>query len=295
MNRLRLSLLIALTLLVCGASNFGPIAASRLRSSGGGSGFDPETDTWISRVNAAGGTYEADSKALADALIIALKAKSYEAKIVYLLPLLGSNLAAARVPLRDSIGVGIAGNSNFVDGDFSQATGLQGNGSTKILDSKIKPSQLGTSFRGGIGYWETNMNLSGHVEPIGCYSSGGGERFVLDLRSTPFKAFRFGDPSPNVSDPTTPTNGHYYGNRSGTTDLRIYFNGALLATQTGTNGTTGFSDTTMGICGSRGTASDGPWPGRCAAAYFTDGTMSDADVADFHTMLDTYLITPTGR
>jgi hypothetical protein len=37
------------------------------------------------------------------------------------------------------------------------------------------------------------------------------------------------------------------------------------------------------------------WKGRCAVAYATDGTLSGTEVADLHTLLDTYLITPTGR
>jgi hypothetical protein len=100
-----------------------------------GDSLDPETIVWRDRAIAAGGTFEADSITIADALIKAIKASTFNDKIKYLIPYLGGNLATARVPLRDSLNVGIAGNLNsaFVDGDFSQSTGLQGDGSTKAL------------------------------------------------------------------------------------------------------------------------------------------------------------------
>ena len=36
-------------------------------------------------------------------------------------------------------------------------------------------------------------------------------------------------------------------------------------------------------------------PIRCGAWYATDGTLTDAEVADIYAFLQQYLITPTGR
>jgi len=256
--------------------------------------LDPETLTWRSRVNAAGGTFETNSVALADALIVQLKTKSYESKIKYLLPLLGSNLAAARVPLRDTLGVGIATNTNFVDANFSQATGLQGNGTSRYLDLLIKPSQLGTGSNGGIGYWEKSVSFSGTgVEPIGVYGVAASTRFVIDLRSA-VRNFRWGTASNGAGDTTAAGNGHYYGQRSSATLRRLYFNGSTLASNTTSDAAAGTAEFNIRLLGCY-TGSSTYWAGRCAVAYLTDGTLSDADAADLHTLLTDYLITPTGR
>lgn len=261
-----------------------------------GGGLDAETITWRDGAIAAGGTFAGDSIALADALIVALKAASYNAGVKWLLPLLGSNLAAARMPLRDSLGKGIATNANFVDGDFSQATGLKGNGSNKILDTKIKPSDLGTSNACGIGYWENDIDFTGSgSEPIGMNTNPfNGNRYSFDLRSGS-KWISLGDVANRYTAATAAGNGHYYGQRSSATSRKLFFAGALLGTNTTSDAAVGAADRNMRLMGVDATGSLIYWKGRCACAYATDGTLSDADAAAFHTLLGTYLITPTGR
>src|SRR5690606_9772595 len=104
---------------------------------GFGARFDPVVAKWANRVIAAGGTFEADSVNIALALHGNLQNKSFYTKIIYLMPFLGGNLAAARVPLIDRLNVGIATNVNFSDGDFSQSSGLTSNGANERLDTRI--------------------------------------------------------------------------------------------------------------------------------------------------------------
>jgi len=248
---------------------------------------------WIRRVSNNGGTMAVDSISIATDLMAQLEAASYYSKIIYLLPLLGSNFAAAQVPLIDVVNAGIPVNHNFNNGDFSQATGLQGDGSTKILDTNIKPSQLGISSNGGMGWWEGNWSGSSNSEPIGCYNSGSSQRYVLDLRSSVW-FFPWGAPGNNAAEATSAGNHHYYGNRSSSTDRRIFKDGALIQTNSTSDTASGVGDTNIAIMGSYEPSST-PYQGRCKVAYLTDGTLSDADAAAFHTLLDTYLITPTGR
>lgn len=299
MRWLRALLFLTLGALALGAFNIGPVAANRLRGTGGGPpSFDAETLTWIAGVDAASGTYESDSKTIADGIIVALHAKTYNAHIIYILPLLGSNLAAARMPLRDTLGVGITTSAGFADGDFSQAAGLQGNGVSKSLDTLIKPSQLGSSNNGGMGWIENNVDITGtSTEPMGCYNNAGTQRFVIDLRSSvSFCCWGSAGNAPN-NNPAGAANADYYNQRISSTDRRFYTDGIQ-----GTNSPNTTSDTASGS-GDRNIllmASDESgtivyWKGRCACAYLTDGTLSDADVADFHALLGTYLLTPTGR
>lgn len=260
-------------------------------------GLDPETVVWIARAREANGTFGPFSIQWANSLIIAIKATSYNSKIKYLLPFLGSNLATARVPLRDSLGVGIAANTGFVDADFNESRGLQGNGSSKILSSLVRPSQLGSSTNGGIGWWENNINLTGNVEPMGCYGNGGGgqERFVLDIRSS-FTRFVWSLSANGAAIATAGMNAHYYGQRSAPNVRQFFTNGTILALNTTVDAGAGAADNPIGIVGSyEGVAGAACWPGRGACAYMTDGTMTIAEVTAFNSLLQAKLISPTGR
>lgn len=249
---------------------------------------------WATTVRANGGGFENNSMAIASGLIRVLQARSYYLKIRYLLPMLGRGIGAARAPLIDVLGVGSPTNSSFVDGDFSQSTGLQGNGSSKYLTTSIKPSQLGATNNGALGWWENNINLSGNVEPIGCYDTGGGERYVLDLRSG-FKAFSWGSFANNASLSTASTNGHYYGQRASSTSRTIYFNGVSVGTNTNSDTSSGAADRSIIIVGCDEAGTITPWPGRCAMAYLTDGTMNADEIADFDSVIRTCLLGPTGK
>ncbi len=255
--------------------------------------YDPETLVWIGRAEDAGGSFGTRSKAWADALIRKIKNQSFDSKIVYLLPFLGSNLATARVPLRDSLGVGIAGNNGFTDADYQEGAGLQGNGTTKTLNSLIYPSQVGVSSNGGLGWWENNINLAGDSQPMGMESTT--NRYVLDLRSA-FYAFSWGDwATTNASVGGAATNGHYYGQRSASNLRRIGKSGAFLGSNAVADGAAGITAKTMLICGSDQFAGVKPWPGRGACAYMTDGTLTAAEFTALHSILYNYLILPTGR
>jgi hypothetical protein len=242
---------------------FADLNVTHLVGFGSGAQLDPETFVWRSRV------------------------------LQVLLPLLGSNMAAARVPLRDALNAGTALNSNFVDADFAQSTGLQGNGTNKILDLNIKPGDLGTSANGGLGYWESNISFAGDVEPMGCYG-GPSERFVLDLRSN-VESFRWGTASNGAGTSGPATSAHYYGQRSSPTLRELFKNGSSLGTNTTSDSPASASNRAIRLMGSDENGALVYWAGRCAVAYLTDGTMSSSDVSDFHTLLQTYLITPTGR
>lgn len=274
------------------------------RASGGS--YDAETLTWETRINALGGSVTTQEKDWADALINAIQAATYGSKIKYLLPFIGDSIAAHRVPLRDSLAVGAAtlvGPTPLTDANCDTATGLvNSTEQSGALDTKIKPSQLGTSNNGGLGWYERAWGAGVGVEPIGTSGSNNSpdQRFVLDLRSS-FQRFRWGGVTNSQAGPvTTAGSGHYYGQRSSSTLRRIYKNGLSLGDD-GTNGdsATRANETTIWVCGCLDSSGVGTvqafWKGRGACAYLTDGTLSDADVADFHALLGTYLITPTGR
>lgn len=267
---------------------------------------DAEVTTWSDAVGAISGTNSRPntrSTWLAQNLIMALKDTAYNSKIVYLLPMFGQSFAAAQTPLRDALGKGSATNvaNAFLAGDFSEATGLQGNGTSKALDSLIKPSELGTSNNGGIGYWENNIAFDGTTVYLfaGCHDVAGTNYYSVGGWSAALKAnMNWGLPANGVSDvSTTATNGHFYCERSGATAREIYKNGVSLGTNTTSDAAANANAETMAIVGLKAGSTHAFYffHGRCAVAYFTDGTMGATNAAAFDTLLRTYLFTPTGR
>lgn len=262
-----------------------------------------DLSTWVEGVQAAGGTFGTYSIARAARLLVQLHAASYYSKIVYFLPLLGGDLTAARMPLIDTLGTGIAGTAGFVEADFSEATGLQGDGTSKYLQTNILPSAIGTGSNGGLGYWENNVAFTGtSVAPIGAYPRVGPSyyEYNLQLRSA---SRRFGwGATANVATTGTGAgvNAHYYGQRSASTSRELFQDGVSIATDTSSDSATGIGLITLRVMGAYDPGDGGApngyfWGGRCACAYLTDGTLTSGEVAELHTLLDTYLITPTGR
>lgn len=266
---------------------------------GFGAGAVDEVQQWYTGLTAAGGTLASDSLDIARKFISELKRKSYSRNILSIYPFLGSNIAAGIMPLRDILRIGIPTNTGFVNGDFSQSTGLQGATSGKILNLKIKPNQLGGA-NGGMFYWETNIAFTGSaVAPMGCY--GGTGYFVIELRSGSRRA-AWGLPANYATTGTgAGVNGFYYMRRALATDLKLYENSVQIAANTTSDPSSGNGTTEIRLMGAYDPAdavsfpTGYKWAGRCAVAGLTTGAESAADMTDFQTLLQDYLLTPTGR
>lgn len=250
------------------------------------------------RLKANSAAANSNSIAIARNLLSALSRKTYKSKLVYLLPLLGQNINAAKIPLifpyAVAPGIGDATNSGFVDADFSQSVGLANPAeSAKFFDTELKASQLGSSNNGGIGFWEKNWGAGANVEPMGSYNSGGTQRFALDMRTTQETA-RWGDLANYTGVLTTAGNGDHYVQRSSSTSRALYKD----ATQVGSTNTTsdsasGAGDRTIYVMACSGSST--AWKGTCVVAYMTDGTLTTTEITDLHQTLQDYLLTPTGR
>ena len=214
--------------------------------------------------------------------------------------MLGKNLATALVPLRDTLKVGLATNTNFVDADYTQSIGLVSTGTNKILNTNLKPNQIGSSNNGGLGYWELNTFPSdpAQSEQAGTYANNGQYRYGLYLKtSATRRIFWWGDASNYCGDITTaPSVGHYYGQRSSLTSRKLYYSGAQIGSTNTTSDTmTGVGDNSMRLLGSYQVGANVYVASKCGLAYFTDGTMTDAEILDFHSALSTYLISASGK
>jgi hypothetical protein len=235
---------------------------------------------------------------IANNLANAIDAASYGSKIKYLLPFIGPDNIAALEPLIDTLAVGYADNVGGAAFTFSEATGMQGDGATKVMDTRITPSQLGTSNNGGIGYWENNIAFDGTTTNISAaFSTDNTNVFGLAVHSTFPALFWWGlQANSATSGSSSATNGHFYGQRSSATSREVFKNGSSLATNTTSDATSGASDRTIAIIGRHlGGGTYSYFHGRCACYYLTDGTMSSGDITALDTLLRDYLFTPTGR
>lgn len=263
---------------------------------------DSEVSAWNIAIAAIFGASRPNTKStwIAQNLIMAIKASAYNSKIIYFLPLLGQDLVGAIQPLRDALAKGAPSNLTgaFGNGDFSESTGLQGNGTTMALNTLIKPSELGASNSGGIGYWENNIDFTGTEasKPSGARNTAATNFFAVQTHSTLSGGFYWGATANRAGPVTgTGTNGHYYGERASATSREIYKDGTSMGlANTTSDATSGASDNNIWVMGFNDTSGT-YWKGRCACAYLTDGTMGATNAAAFDTLLRTYLFTPTGR
>ncbi len=284
----------------------GELTSTRLQLGGNGSLFgisastldlDPETVAWMNAARTSGGTFTTEAVVIANNLILALKSASFGAKILYLLPMLGGNLATALVPLRNKLGVGPATNTGFTNASFNQSAGLQGNGVNQILDSLVQPDSLGVSTAGGVGWFENNIGSADRGPTGYAHNPGGGSRAYGVFIAAASYGFDWGKGA-EVLVSGRPGNGHYYG-QSPASDLRqMFFNGSLVGTDT----TPAIVDDAA-FSGIRLMGTDtsnvvpGPyfWGGRCACTYFTNGTMTVSEVATFNTILLSNLLRPSRK
>ena len=125
--------------------------------------FHPEATAWRNAVIANSGTVSATTMRAVSNFCTAINAAGIRSKFLRLNLVCGNNLAAARVPLYRGASAtgtqyGSAADTNIgplTANDYSEATGLQGNGSTKALDCTIT---LGTFKTFTADY--DNMHLS---------------------------------------------------------------------------------------------------------------------------------------
>lgn len=264
----------------------------------------PETILWRDRIYAAGGCITDEHIEFADRFIRRLNALSINSKVVYLLPFIGCDLIAARVPLRDQLGVGIASNGNFVEADFDYNRGLKGDGVSKYLDILFAPDdveeQLGAVRQIGYGWWDTKLQdtLSSNRYIMGSHDGSQHQTVMRAFQNglVDFQAGYF--LGPTVAITAARGRGHYYAQRASSTDRRGYSDGALNASET-TSDSSAIGSQHIALFAFRDIPPNGGvrefYAGRCAVAYVTTGDLTDSDAATMHEFLEDYLIAPLGR
>src|SRR5688572_24188883 len=104
-------------------------------SSSGGFAYDPEVLDWVDRVVANGGSVSQSTKDAANTFMVSIKAAGVRSKIYRLNLYAGTGFAACKTPLIKDIGDAVDTTVNFVSGDYSESTGLTGDGGSKYLST----------------------------------------------------------------------------------------------------------------------------------------------------------------
>lgn len=269
--------------------------------------LQPETIVWRDRIIKNGGTISAADVVTTNTLMWNLNQASYRNKILYLMPFMGTVWKAWIVPLVDDPCYGIGRNTGttpFGDSDGGTTIGFKGTGASGIVTA-IQPGNLNGSL-GGVGAYMRALNAGGtatevvFASNISVASFDG--RYGLDLRTSGTNNFfSFGAVgNRTTAGPALTANHHYYGQKSSNTLRSFWDNGAASGTNNTTNDTapsTSQTTSSFGILITADAASNSYAYSQntVGCVYFTDGTLASGDISALHTLLTTYLITPTGR
>lgn len=259
---------------------------------------DSETSTWITRIVAINAPSQPNTRSvwIATNLARQLLAASYSAKVVWLMPFLGSDLTSARVPIRDSLAKGAA---TFTGLSYSEGSGLTSNGINQWFDSLIKPSELGASNSGGMGVWvisaPDNTGTAGGTF-AGYTTTANASYFSILGLPTINGLFTWGAPANGTSySATAATTGNFYGERSSSTSRQLFKNGSSIGTNTTSDTASQAADYTIHFLGLNTIGSGTSYKGIIGYAALTDGTLGPTDASAFHTLISNYLIAPSGR
>lgn len=168
--------------------------------------IDSDTDDYIARQKANGGSgCTAATKFYVNQFILKLKDTGVWPNISRCNILAGPDIQSAMTPLKVGTSANAIETYNFVSGDYSQATGLQGNGTTKYMRTGLTPANAGITA--GSGHLIAYMNTQ---------SVGSGARVMVGVQSGPNTHF-----SQLYADSSSGNLGGRIGDNSGNSTVTI--------------------------------------------------------------------------
>src|ERR1051325_4700466 len=170
-----------------------------------------------------------------DKFVFDLKEAGVYAKLQWCLPFIGNQLSVA---IREIISAWPLSALNFVAGDWDEAQGLLGNGTTKYIDTGFPGTALNIGNCHLCCYLREDISSASYIlgwnnaavtSLLGLTSTTGANQMVILGNSI------------SAGTATPPTKGLIYGERSSGTNLVYYKDGALLNTTNTAITDTGFS------------------------------------------------------
>lgn len=217
-----------------------PPVIGRLRA--GGAGTDADALTWASAVTAAGGTYSATTLAAMSTFARDAKAAGYWDKLNRINLFAGDQLAAALVPLKVGGGNATDTNVNFVAGDYTEATGLTGDGTTKYLRTGLIPSASLTLNDTHLAVYNRASGVTGAAGASSIGADNGGTSWfaaTIPFTDNTLNSAQYDTGGGNLSVASigTVARGHIVASRTAAASHVIYRNGASAGTNASSGGT----------------------------------------------------------
>ncbi len=204
------------------------------------SGFDLDAQAYFDRITVAGGSISNNHKIGINNFVIGSKAASIWSKLLDVGPLRGDSSVDALVKLKKLSTGWSYGNVNFVSGDYSTATGLIGNGSSKWLQSGVNPSTMMSVGDTGLGVYDRSTynstpNFHGSIvnssATLSLYNAWDDNKIYSDQYNETGSAGRVVSASAQSG-----TVGFVFATRTTAPLHAIYRNGSQIVSSSGTGG-----------------------------------------------------------
>ena len=244
--------------------------------------YDTDAQAFFDRVVTNGGTISTATKGYVNTFVLAAKANGYWSDIQRINLFCGDQLAACLTPLKINGAETSDNNVNFVSGDYTEATGLAGNGTSKRLYTDLTGNANGdanghlcavvATESGSTGVW-----LGANTTDL----SGSNRNAIFGDSGTTLRYDYTGDTN-NVSV-TSDMLGIIVGSRVSGSDSRLFRNGSQVGSTQTSNGSgvtsRNFEVFSMG---------DALWFGGTLRGYSIGTGMTAAEVASFTTDLEAF-------
>jgi hypothetical protein len=220
-------------------------------------------------------------------LVIGLKGDNLWAKMIAIYPFVGGTATTHKYNLKDPRDLDAAYRISFTGGwTHSEANGIVPNGTDTIGDTFYQGTGVDNDF--ALSYWTTTTTMQPNTGGLGTFGAtiGASNTYVIIANRTGVNwASNLGDDDEvaiqSFSD--VGQTGMLVGSRTSATSNKVYRNGTLLVTNTGTQ--------------------TGSWPARNIVFGSPDGVnvttmnslfasistgLTDSEVSDFYTTVNTY-------
>ena len=238
-----------------------------------------EALAWKGAVIANGGSVSDNTLAAVNAFCNAIDAAGCRGKFVRLNLFCGTNLASALVPLYRGQAIystqfGNTTDTNigpFVSGDYSELTGLQGNGTSKYLDTGVAGNVVTTSSRHLAAYERINATTD-YSPTLGHYSVATNTHWRLgvwtQITNYIYAAFSGVGGQPSFIKNT----GFILGQNESSTSGKLFRNGINVAT-TLSGAASSVDSSTVKVLGQ-----PGEWSEACLGSYSIGQTFTGTEV-----------------
>jgi hypothetical protein len=269
------------------SSVFQPVTGSVFAPSQGGT--DADAAAWAAAVTAAGGTYSAAGLAASSAFVVSAKAAGYWTKLNRINLFAGGggtaaqNLTGTLVPLKVGGGSATETNVNFVAGDYTEATGLTGNGSTKYLNTGLIANTSLTLNDTHLAVYNRSSTAA-----AGGLTMGVNSEFSLQAPFSDGNAYsdQYNTVAGRVSGALAAPYGFVVGSRTAAASHTIYRNAVSVATNATSGGTLSLLATFVFACNSGG--SPALFISQPLAGYSIGSGLSGADVTAYNTHMQAF-------